>query len=309
MLLEFDLAGAEWVVVAYLSGDANMMDVVQFGHSPHVATGKLISRAPEELVLRDHELIGGITEPDAILMLRKAKLPELLDGDYWVPRSMSIRQAAKKANHGLNYDMRYKRFALLNEMTEADARIIVALYREVAYPGLVRWHEEIRQELKTNDRTLTNLLGRRVRLLDQSGPDLWDAAYSFKPQSTVADIVLGAMAAAYQDRSNLFEHMRLKANVHDSVLVWYPTKPEWRLIEFARGMVKYLSPKLLSKGRSFTLGVDVKCGPNWGAMEKPAWALKAEDLPKKGDGAGGPLVHAIEAESTHLSGAHVPPSE
>ena len=31
MLLEFDLAGAEWVVVAYLSGDERMIDVVESG--------------------------------------------------------------------------------------------------------------------------------------------------------------------------------------------------------------------------------------------------------------------------------------
>lgn len=269
MFVEFDLAGAEWVVVAYLADDPNMLAVVESmktGRSPHVATGSLISRAPENLVELEHKAVGSATDPDTIKDLRKA-VPGLLDGDFFLPRSMSIRQCGKKANHGLNYDMRYKKFALINEMPEPDAARIVDLYHTQAYPGIrANFHGGIKRELKHNDRTLENLLGRKARLLDQPGPDLWDKAYSFKPQSTVADIVLRAMSLAYGDATELMQPMRLKANVHDSILCWYPDEPREQLFDFARRMRAYLSPELTCGDRQFTLGVDVKAGPSWGHM-------------------------------------------
>jgi hypothetical protein len=268
MLLEFDLSGAEWVVVAYLSGDPNMLRVVEGGLQPHVETGKLISRAPEELILQEHSLLGSTTDPDEILQVRRTNIPDLLDGDYFLPRTMTIRQAGKKGNHSLNYDSRYRGFALTNEMPEPDAKVIVNAYRNDAYPGLVTWHESIRQELRDNNRTLTNLLGNKVRLLDQSGPDLWKAAYSYKPQSTVGDIVRRAMVLMYEDNDSVGRLAKPKANVHDSILVNYPVDPLDRLLEFVNRTVGYMSPELHCNGRTFKLGVDVKMGHNWGTMEK-----------------------------------------
>lgn len=265
MLLEFDLAGAEWVVTAYLSGDPNMIAVVESGESPHVATGHLISRAPKELILAEHKLIGGATDPDYIADLRAEGIPALLDGDFFLPRSMTIRQAGKKSNHGLNYDMRYKRFALENEMMEGEAEPIVTLYRTQAYPGLVDWHTEIREELHAT-RTLTNLMGRKIKLMDQFGHDLYMSAYAFKPQSTVADIILRAMHRFYEDPSPLLRDAFLCANVHDSLLFEYPGHDKERLITFACAIRAHMRPELEARGRKFRLGVDCKMGPNWGAM-------------------------------------------
>lgn len=269
MLIEFDLAGAEWVIVAYISGDKNMIDVVESGRSPHVATGALISKAPEDMVSAESEIVGSLTDPDALRLLREQRIPELLDlPGVFIPRTMSIRQAGKKSNHGLNYDMRYKRFALENEMPEPDAEKIVHLYRNEAYPGIPLWHDAVREELRTNDRTLKNLVGRKVRLLDQMGPDLWDKAYSFEPQSTVFDICREAFKRAFESPHPTFRHMDLKANVHDSILVDHPSEDWQRLREFAAAMKGLMMPELRAKGRSFTLGVDAKYGPNWGAMQK-----------------------------------------
>jgi hypothetical protein len=264
-----------------------MIDIVESGRSPHVATGSLLTGVPEDLVIREHELLGSATDPDGLLMVRNAELPELMNGGYFIPRSMTIRQAGKKSNHGLNYDMRYKRFALENEMTETDAKPIVDKYHNDAYPGIRNvFHEEVRQELKKNDRTLVNLLGRRVRLMDQAGPDLWDKAYSYKPQSTVADIILRGMVSAYNDDSPLMAYMGLRANVYDSVLVNWPDAMQEELPAFVAKMIGYLSPELEFKGRRFTLSVDVKVGPNWGAMEKlrlpKAPKHTTEELPEHG---------------------------
>src|SRR5215510_138225 len=132
MMLEFDLAGAEWVVVAYLANDENMIGVVKSGKSPHIVTGSLISGASEDFVLQEHKLVGSHTDPNTIEMLRRQLT---IPPGIFLPRIMSIRQAGKKSNHGLNYNMKYRRFALENEMPEADAEPIVNAYVNKAYPG------------------------------------------------------------------------------------------------------------------------------------------------------------------------------
>lgn len=269
MFVEFDLAGAEWVIVAYLADDANMISVVESGRSPHTATGSLISRVPEELVEKEHKLLGSMTDPDGLLTMRKKLLPELFEGDYFIPRIFTIRQGGKKSNHGLNYDMRYKRFALENEMPERDAETICELYHGKAYPGIREtFHADVRKELKENDRTLVNLMGRKVRLLDQAGPDLFDKGYAFKPQSTVFDICRQAMVAAHDAHSDpLLRHMLLRAQVHDSILTEWPDSREDELVPYAQEIVRLMSVPLEAKGHTFTLGVDVKVGPNWGEMK------------------------------------------
>ena len=269
LLIEFDLAGAEWVVVAYLSQDPNMLQVVESGKSPHIVTGALISGAPEDIVLQDHKVIGSHTDPTIIARLRRSlTYPDRV----FLPRVMSIRQAGKKSNHGLNYDMRYRRFALENEMMEGDAEPIVSMYREKAYPLVFKeWHPAIRKEMKDNNRTLTNCFGRRVRLLDEWDQELFMAAYSFKPQSTVFDCVRTGMKKAFDDTSPPFQGMKLGAQVHDSLMVNYPVPSslqEWQnLAIFMMTMAgDYMRPQLVYNERPFFLGCDAKIGLSWGRM-------------------------------------------
>ena len=50
VLIELDKAGAEWVVVAYLAGDARMIEICESGRSPHPITGSYITGIPVELI-------------------------------------------------------------------------------------------------------------------------------------------------------------------------------------------------------------------------------------------------------------------
>jgi DNA polymerase I-like protein with 3'-5' exonuclease and polymerase domains len=273
-MLEFDLSGAEWVVVAYLSGDQNMLEVVRSGKSPHVATGSFIFGVPEELVLAEHKVVGSHTDPTTIRKLREDHLPELLalEGQQGVflPRIFSCRQGGKKTNHGLNYDMKYRRFALENEIPEADAMPMVEAYTQKAYPGLPVWHASIREEMR-HGRTLVNCFGRKVTLVNEWGQDLFNAAYSFKPQSTVADVCLEAMCLIYEDTRSWFKPVRLGAQVHDSIQIQYPI-PDcldgW--IDLARVCHdiahRHMRPELEYNGQKFKLDCDMKMGLNWGEM-------------------------------------------
>jgi DNA polymerase I-like protein with 3'-5' exonuclease and polymerase domains len=266
IIVNLDLAGAEWVVTAYLCGDPHMLDVVRSGKSPHPVTARLITGYPEELVVKDHKLIGDHTDPTLIERLRRESLPELYTLPHiFLPRSMSLRQAGKKSNHALNYGMKFRRFALENEITEAEAKPLVDAYTQRAYTKLPDWWASIRRELKENNRTLENCFGRRVTLMGEWGHDLFNAAYSFKSQSTVGDCTNTGLVLAYEDRINL-RRIKLGAQVHDSLMLMQPIDDIPELAAVIRRVQDYMTPELRINGHTFRLKSEAKVGWNWGEM-------------------------------------------
>jgi len=273
ILIELDKAGAEWDVVAYLTGDGNMLSVVESDRSPHTVTGSLISGAPEEVVEKENKLVGNHTDPDVIQELRE-EMPELAVGaeqlGWFLPRIFSIRQMGKKSNHGLNYDMKYRRFALENELEEKESKTIVDYYKTKAYPGIPLWHETVRQKLN-KDRTLTNCFGRKRKFLDAWGPELFDAAYSFIPQSTVFDTTRIGMVKTYQDTSKLFKPVEILAQVHDSVVIQYPEDAS-AIAEVGRIIgTDYMNPLCTYNAREFYIATTMKVGRDWGNMVECVW--------------------------------------
>lgn len=262
-LFEFDKAGAEWVIVAYLSGDGNMLSVVEQGKSPHVVTGALMSGASEDFVKRENELVGHATDPDKIVSLR-SQLSDEIQEEWWLPRTMSIRQGGKKSNHGLNYNCKYKTFALVNEIPENEAKEMIRLYREEAYPGIPIWQDSIMRELQ-KDRTLTNCFGRKRKFMDAWGPTLFDSAYAFKPQSTVFDITRVAMVGIERDRSPLMYPFNLDTQVHDSIVGEYPCDDVQQVAKMIHKVAyTYMNPKLHYNGRDFYVDTTLEIGLNWG---------------------------------------------
>ena len=160
VLIQYDKKQAEWVLVAYLAGDLNMIRAVEQGVDLHRWTGSLMFNKP----------MNEITKPE--------------------------RKIAKSCNHGLNYDMGIGTFALQQLVNDNEARQWYEKYHS-AYPGIRNtYHREVQDELKAG-RTLYNLLGRRRPFLDRWGDELFKAAYDFKPQSTVGHLISLAVADAY----------------------------------------------------------------------------------------------------------------
>jgi len=270
MLMEFDKAGAEWVIVAYLANDRRMIDIIQSGKSPHVVTAHFITGAPEDLITKEDKIVNKATDPDTIEELRRTGCPEVFEAAYkFLPRSMSCRQAGKKSNHGLNYAMRFRRFALENEIDESEAKTMVELYNNEAYPRIPKWQESIRHELRHNDRTLYNLFGSKVRLLDEWGDDLFNAAYSYKPQSTIGEMVNQAICDLYEDRSPECLLADLLTQTHDSATLQYPTHDFVQMAQFAiKFGLGYMNPTLTANGHDFIVATDMKVGLNWGTMKE-----------------------------------------
>jgi hypothetical protein len=263
IFIEMDLVQAEWVVTAYYSRDAQMLHVINSGIDPHLRTGALISGAPELLIKREADLVGHLTDPVEIRKVREADIPEVYK--YFAPRNMAIRQAGKKSNHGLNYDMGPNTFALENGMDQTDGvRCHKAYHR--AYPGLQTMYARIANRLN-KDRTLENCFGDKRRFLDRWSNDLLRVAYSFIPQSTVVHVINAGLVDAYWDSTPLMKDVEPRAHEHDAGLFHAWIRDWIQASAIAIRLEGYFSRPCCYHGEEFTIAVETKVGPTWGAME------------------------------------------
>jgi len=283
--LEFDKRQAEWIAVAYISGEENMISAVENKLDVHVHTASNMFSVTPELVKLDDKLIGHESDPFIIEEIRSTNdnLAELASSGRWLPRTMSMRQCGKKSNHGLNYDERYKMFALTNEITEKEAKVIYDFYHRI-YPGLQRWYEHIKDQLNTNGRVLTNLFGRPYKFLGRWDDDLWKSAYSFKPQSTVGELVNRAMASIYHANYDAsLSEVEILQQVHDSILFQHPLESD-NLGHAVCSIHKAMDIELTAGSRKFTIPTDLKVGfdkKNMVAVPLVADPVEQESLIRK----------------------------
>jgi len=270
VFLDVDKRQAEWVVVAYISGDANMIDAIEQGKDVHVHTAHLMFNVPEEVIVYEKELVGHASDPDKIKEIRDAD--DILRRFTGLPRNMSARQCGKKSNHGLNYDEGFTNFSLINEMLVSEGKRIVALYHKI-YPGIRLWYDNVKRQLQ-KDRTLVNCMGRRIRFMDAWGDSLWKEAYASMPQSTVVDSLNQGMVYIYADDALTGKdgyNLDILAQVHDSILMQVPITSidtEEKFNNLLQTITTYTSPELSYSGRTFRISSDFKMGWNWGEANK-----------------------------------------
>ena len=278
---EVDKRQAEWVVVAYLTGDANMISAVERGQDIHVHTASLIFGVEAEVVELEGKLVGYETDPDRITELRNSD-PILAKYCGNFPRTMSARQCGKKSNHGFNYDEGPNRWALINEVELAEGKRIHAMYHQI-YPGIRVWYQSIQRQLQ-RDRCLVNCFGRKVRFMGSWDLDLWKAAYSFLPQSSVVDSLNQGMVKIYNNDELCSDkgcNIDILAQVHDSILMQVPLEvvnsntstagANYQAGSFDKvreQVYDYVSPDLSYNNRSFKIATDSKMGFNWGGKSK-----------------------------------------
>lgn len=171
------------------------------------------------------------------------------------------------SNFGLNYREGYKTFALKNEMEERDAKQIVHLYRDVAYPGLKDWYKRTDEQVRKT-RVLTNCFNRRVYFMHQMDDDTFRAATAFVPQSTIVDITNRAMPMVLEDDSVEFQPCHLLAQVHDALYIDYASRDLTGMAACVNKIaMDYLSP-WLDYGEPFKLKVTAKAGLDWGHLHE-----------------------------------------
>lgn len=243
-----DLVQAENMVVAYIAPEYNMIEAFEEGVDIHAQTARLIFQ------VEDVEQLA----------------PEIGDGLH------TFRAWGKRANHGLNYGLGYRKFSLINELPEREGQNIVERYHTI-YPGVRQFHAWVQYEIGRT-RTLTNCkmdIEPRVRkFLGRYGEDLFREAYNFIPQSTVADLINHRGLLFVYERQDLFEHVELLNQIHDSIVFQIPIKVGW---EYHATVLQTICDNLQRpiewKGREFSIPADVEMG----VAMYPMYSVDVED--------------------------------
>lgn len=260
--ISLDKAKAEWVIVAYVSRDPRMIEAIESGENVHITTAHMITGVPKHLIEKEYELLSKTTDQDHLQEVREAQIPEIFKLNKFLPRNMTCYQAGKRTNHGCNYVMTYRRFALENEIPEAESKLMVNGYQDT-YLNLLVWWDRVKDKLGT-DRTLENCFGHKRRFRDAWGPDLFKAGVAYIPQSTSVWILNYAMRDCYRDNRSYMDSLWLHAQVHDELLLSYPIG-DW--LSAARAIIatnQHMSPIIEYEGTKFGIDTELAIGLNWG---------------------------------------------
>lgn len=231
---EMDEERAEYVVVANIAPEPNMLNILRNNIDAHRHTAAMIYRIPIEDVSDESGSAGIEGSP------------------------LSQRGVGKHGNHGLNYDMGYVTFSRQYEIPKKFSKAVVELYHQ-AYPNIrLSFHKWVQRELSSG-MCLTSPWGRTKLFTQRWGPDLFKSAYSFIPQQTVAYIAneFGLNFVYYNERT--FPTLIPLNLVHDSVWFQIPLSVPWS--EHAR-MIRALGESMERdipwKGKTFNIGAECK---------------------------------------------------
>lgn len=237
-----DLSQAENRIVAQVGRVTKMIQAFNDGKDVHSMTGGLIfDEDPDQIKWEAN---------------RKIKCKTLGDGSH------TKRDWGKKANHGLNYDLGFRNFALRYEIPERQAKFIIERYHS-AYPGVRQvFHKLVRTSLHTN-RMITNLMGRKTLFLGHLDDQTFKEAYSCIPQGTVGDVINErAMSYLYYNQ-DLFGPVELLGQVHDEIVFqipspMHPTRPcSWeRHAQILMLIKQSMETPLTANGNDFVIPVD-----------------------------------------------------
>jgi DNA polymerase-1 len=240
-LCECDLAKAEAHVVAYLSQDVNMIESFLSGIDIHSFNASKIFSVPIERVIEDHKKNKG---------------------------GFTMRDMGKRIVHASNYAMGPQTFSdnlAKDEIfkSQSECKQLLNNYSD-RFPGLKRWHRSIEEEVQEN-RVLYNLFGRPRRFLGPMDASLFRNAYSYKPQSTVAELLNKGLIKMVNDQrlGKTGFDIRMLTTVHDSVVFQFHKSQICNLSQILMIVRDHMTHTFTYKGKSFTIGLDAKMGTQW----------------------------------------------
>lgn len=252
-----DLSQAENRIVAYVGNITPMIEAFENNKDVHSLTGSLISGLPYDEVRRQ----------DALGICCDIGL-----GDQ------TWRFWGKKSNHAFNYDEGHVTFSLDVEIPESDGKYILNKYHLV-YPGVRQnYHKMVIKQLREN-RTITNLMGRKTLFTDKWEDKLFKVGYSCIPQGTVGDVINErGLNYIYYNQSE-FRPVELLTQTHDQIGFQIPLSIP--LVEHAR-MIRLIKKELeisltAPNGIEFVIPVDYTIGFSF--HKKSGTEIKGRDFP------------------------------
>ena len=242
VIVNVDFAQADPHMVAWLSGDTEMEDVLRNGDL-HAHTGSKIFGY-------DITSVPG-----------------------YVKDQSKERKLGKICNNALNYGMGWKTFqrnAYMQGLTldEVECKETVKKYHE-AYPGVKSWQSLVEQEVMKN-RCLVTPFGRVRRFWGYMGDGyskskLLNEAYSYLPQTTVGD----ALNAAWINLTKIVKRDSLDVQVlqqcHDSLKLQCNEEELETVAKAIREAFESVRFEIYGKERCFP--IDIEWGYNWRDME------------------------------------------
>jgi DNA polymerase I-like protein with 3'-5' exonuclease and polymerase domains len=210
----FDLSQIENRIVAYVGGIIPMIKAFETNKDMHRLTASMIfEKSYDEVTSEDGTCSIG-------------------DGTH------SERYFGKKCNHAVNYDTGYKKFALVNEITEKESKLILYKLHQ-AYPQIKQGYQALIQSMLKKNRTVTNLFGRNRIFMGPIIPNppsiplaqcqaTYREGYAQLPQSTTADKINEQGVEFIYFNQQWFKDVELLTQVHDSVVFQIPLSIPWK---------------------------------------------------------------------------------
>ncbi len=228
VLYEADLSQAELVCMAYMAPVTQMVEAFQEGKDLHRLTAaKVVYLKPEEEITKEE------------------------------------RHAGKTCNHALNYGMGANTFALAHGLTIPEARMRRLRYLDF-YPGVAAYWRRVESELRST-RTLDNPFGRKREFLGSWNDELLKAAYNWRPQSTVGDLINEALVEAFDAWPR--PEVEILNYVYDSILFQVRLDAGWaRHEEVLEQLIAWLRRPIRWRDQEFRIEVDLKLGRSWGGL-------------------------------------------
>ncbi len=261
-LISFDLSQAESWIVAFLADEKRMKRSLLFGDI-HSDTACGIFYAKNADCLHDWK-----KNKDTSARLCNNCIVTITDIE---------RYLGKKSNHANSYGQGENMLVTsINKESDKPPYITVGLSDVKPmfkawhnYINLVGWWESIQRELGPR-RQLTTPYNFTRTFYGYWGKELFKEAYAFKPQSTIADHVFGAIHPDLGLSGGLLEihrkfvrreYCKIINTAHDSFVIEYPSEtiPDDFIAEVARTFRR----PLVIRGEEFTIPCDAKWGPRY----------------------------------------------
>jgi len=273
---QVDQSGAEALIVAYLCEHGKFRDLFLNGVKPHVFVALHLFSA----VWQDE--LNKISSGDFKIDIKDfldSPIPDLQKHSYWKALDKIIKSSdnweggrryyyiGKKVCHAGNYGMRGNTFqlAVLEEsrgqiaLTKRQADEYIGFYHTL-FPEISEWHRDVIRQLEAT-RTLYNLFGYPKYFGQEIRDGMFNEAYSFVPQSTVACITAKAFCKLQDFIEGTNRDWDILADTHDSYMNQTPI-PE--SIESLKIMKDFIEQDLVSpRGEKFKMKSEGQHGFLW----------------------------------------------
>jgi len=225
----------------------------------------------------DHNLIGALEDPKRdihsevgleILYALGGNPADRNDPKLWKP----WRQLGKKSGHGANYAMKENTFidSCLKEMnrvlTKTEATKVLEAYHKI-FPGIRRWHSEIRDVIRTHKK-LTNPFGRVRYFYGRMDDDTFREGFAYRPQSTIPDVTNSLMLALWDARTEGQFDFWFHGQIHDAL--WLSTANQIQAERVAGFCLntKLWHPEIILPAGKLVIPTETKIGACMGDLQE-----------------------------------------